>query len=118
MPIDRSELSPFDRELVRLQETTVQAVLLQEPLPGGDRPVVLPDSGLLLRDGTVLLADENLAGTVSFADTTVPVRVLSLEGIREQARTQGDVACLHFQPAEIGQGVIRLTLQARSRPRT
>jgi hypothetical protein len=113
VPSDHSESPASDVALSRLQEATVQAVLQQKRLPGGDRPIRLPDVSFLLREDTVLLADENLAGTVSFADAPVPVRILSLEAILEQARAQGDVAFLQFQPAELGEGVIKLTLQAK-----
>ena len=107
---------PSDVVLAYLQEAMVEAVLLQRNLPGGDWPVVLPDLGCLLREDRVLLADENLAETVSFSGAPVSVHVQSLDAIREQARALGQVAFLHFQPAEICESVIRITLQAKIAP--
>ena len=111
MPVVESPLP--DEELRHLQEALLKAVLSGEPLPGSDRPVRFPDLSFILRQPAVILLDENLAGSISAEELPMPVRILSLEVLLEEARTQGDTAYLQFQPAEREDDTVRLTLQAK-----
>lgn len=47
----------------------------------------------------------------------MPIRILPLEVLLDEAHARGDLVYLHFQPAEIEGRTIRLTLQARIAPR-
>lgn len=108
--------TPPDEVLGHLQETLLKAVLLREFLPGGRQPVMLPDLAFVLRQSTVFLSDENLARSVSLEGLPVSVRVLSPEALAEEARIQGDIAYLRFQPEEKEGDTVGLTLQARIVP--
>jgi hypothetical protein len=108
----RAEPSVPNETLRHLQETLLEAVLLNQRLPGGEQPVLLPDLPWVLRQSTVILIDENLAESISAERLPMPISVLPLEALKEEARTRGDVAYLRFQPAEIQGDTVRLTLQA------
>jgi hypothetical protein len=114
MPRDDSPAA--DKAVRRLQELLLTAVLLRRPLPGVDRALVLPDLDFVLREESVVVANENLAGSLSLEGLARPVRILSPDDIREEASRRGDVAYLRFEPAERAGDAIRLTLQARMAP--
>jgi hypothetical protein len=105
-----------DEVLGHLQETLLRSVLSREALPGGRRPVEMPDLSFVLRQSTVLLSNENLASSVSLEGLPVPVRVLSQEEIVEEARERGDTAYLRLQPAQEEGDAVRVTLEARIVP--
>ena len=102
-----------DEVLGRLQELLLNAILLGQKLPGIDQSVRFPDLPFLLQESTVTLIDENLANSVSAEEVLVPVRILSLEALLEEAHAQGDIAYLRFQPLEIEGDTVRLTLEAK-----
>jgi hypothetical protein len=105
-----------DEVLGHLQETLLRSVLSREALPGGTRPVEMPDLSFVLRQSTVLLSNDNLASSVSLEALPVPARVLSLEDIVKEAQERGDVAYLRFQPALEEGNAIRVTLEAKIIP--
>jgi hypothetical protein len=105
-----------DEVIGRLQEALLKAILSGQPLPGSAQPMVLPDSSFILSQPTVFLIDENLAESISLEELSLPIRIVSLEALRETARAQGNVAYLRFQPAEKENNTIRLTLEARIAP--
>jgi hypothetical protein len=102
--------------LGQLQETLLRAVLLRDFLPGGRQPVEMPDLSFVLRQPTVLLSNENLARSLSLEELPVPIRIISPEGIVEEARASGDIAYLRFHPAQEEGEVVRLILEARIVP--
>jgi len=121
--LEESSMSRFplqsvvsDEVLGQLQELLLNAILLGQELPGIDQSVRFPDLPFLLRESTVTLIDENLANSVSAEEILVPVRILSLEALLEEAHAQGDIAYLRFQPLEIEGDTVRLTLEAKVCP--
>jgi hypothetical protein len=113
-----SGMCEVKEELIgQLQETLLKALLLNQPLPGSTKPIVFPDLSLILRQSTIPLIDENLAKSICVAALAKPVRVLSLDDLLEEARAQGNLAYLRFQPAErLSFDVVRVTLQAGLAP--
>ena len=109
----RAEQAAGDEVLQGLQKTLLAAVLGRRPLPGMGRALVLPDLDFVLREESVVLADENLAGVLSPEGLPKPLRILSPEDIREEAASRGDVVYLRFQPVERDDDLVRLTLEAR-----
>lgn len=109
--------APSEEELRSLQKTLLRAVLLSEPLPGGDQPLIIPDLDLILRQPIVVLSDENLAGSLSIEESPKPIRILSQEDLLQEARLQGDLAYFHFQPPNIDGNAVRLTLEMKIAPR-
>lgn len=110
----KQESTPSDRELARLQELLLKAVLLDEPPPGGAGLPRLADLSFILRHTHVFLSEENLAGKISIEGLPKPLRVVSPEELRGLAREGGDVAYLRFQPpAGEGDGEVWLTLEGR-----
>jgi len=105
-----------DEVLGQLQELFLKAVLLGQKLPGLNQVVQFPDLPFLLQESTVNLIDENLANSVSITKITVPVRILSQEALLEEAHEEGDIAYLRFQPPEMEDSTVRLTLEARIFP--
>jgi hypothetical protein len=105
-------------EVVRhLQETLLNAVLLSQRLPGGKRQIVFPDLPFILRQPTVVLLEENLAKGISIEDLQKPIRMLSREALVQEARIQGDITYLRFQPVQREGRVVQLTLEAKIAPR-
>lgn len=102
-----------DEVLGQLQELLLKAVLLGQKLPGLNQVVQFPDLPFLLQESTVTLIDENLANSVSAEGVLVPVRILSLEALLKEAHAQGNIAYLRFQPLEIEDDTVRLTLEAK-----
>jgi hypothetical protein len=105
-----------DEVLGHLQHTLLWSVLSGEALPGGRRPVKMPDLSFVQRQSPILLLSDNLAKSVSLDTVPIPVRVLSREDIVEEARERGDIACLRFQPALEKDDTIGLTLEAKIFP--
>lgn len=105
---------PSGKTIADLQETLLKAALLNQPLPGSERPLRLSDLAFILRHPHIYLSDENLAGKISVEGLPQPLRVMTRENLEEEARQSGDVAYLHFQPAEETEdGAIRLTLEGK-----
>jgi hypothetical protein len=108
-------MSKVDDEVIgQLQEMLLRALLLNEPLPGSRRLVEFPDLSFILSQPTVIVLDENLAGSVSIEALPIPIRILSREDLLDEdaAQTQGYTAYLRFQPAKIEDNTVGLTLQA------
>jgi len=113
MPEVQLQSLPSDEVLRHLQETLLKAVLLSQRLPGGNQPIMFPDLSFILRQPNVVLVDENLVGPVSIEESPTRVRLLSRETLQQEARTQGDITYLRFQPP-VGEGnAVRLTLEAK-----
>ena len=108
--------------LQRLQSEVLVAALGGSPLPGVDRPSVLADLHLLVRqDGTVFVLDHQLApGVVSTVEGELSkglgdrkvrdVREVTLEEARQVAVDSG-VGFLRFRQPESTAGGIRLALE-------
>lgn len=104
-------------EIGELQGILLTAILSSQPLPGTDKPVNFPDLAMILAQANVTLADENLGGDVQVKGSPKAVQILSSDELREQARTGGDLTYLHFQPPEVGDDTVGLTLEGRIIPR-
>jgi hypothetical protein len=106
-----------DEVLGHLQHTILWSVLSGEALPGGRRPVKMPDLSFVLRRSPVLMSSENLAKSLSLETLPVPVRISSVEDLADKASEGEEVAYLRFQPALKEDGTIRVTLEAKIIPR-
>ena len=115
---DQSQTLPSDEVLGRLQELVLSAALAGRSLPGLDRPLRLPDVAFVLRGPAILLSNENLAGALAPEGLPLPLRILSPEVVREEARVRGDLAYLRFQPPTGGSDTVSLTLEARIAPQS
>ena len=109
----KSKSLPAGKTLARLQEMLLKAALLNEPLPGSSRPLHLPDLQFILRHPHIYLSDENLAGKISVEGLPKPLRIMSQEDLQKAARTEADVAYLHFQPPDAVEDTVRLTLEGK-----
>jgi hypothetical protein len=103
---------PAEEALRTLQEGLLQAVLLERPLAGTERPLAFPDRAFLLRQPEIPLLDENLAPGLAVAETPRPLRIVSPQVLSELA-AGGEVAYLHFHPAAVEGDDVTLTLEAR-----
>jgi len=103
-------LAPED--LAALQSRLLEAVLSSAPLEPGGSPVQFPDLAFVLGHPVVYVLDENLGGSLK-VDTPQTVRVASSEELVAAARNHGDVAYFRFQPADVGDQTVRLTLEAK-----
>lgn len=92
------------------------ALLSGQPLPGSDKPINFPDLPTVVSQPNVILADENLDEKVQVKASPKPVKILSIDEIREQARTGQDLIYLHFQPPGVGDNSVGLTLAAKIMP--
>lgn len=102
-----------DEVLAQLQHALLEAVLGRRPLPGSDRPVVLPDLQFVLGGEAVAVAEENLVSSSAAEGLDRPVRVLAPEELQAEAERQGELGFLRFQPAEADEHSVRVTLEAR-----
>ena len=115
---DQSQTLPSDEVLGRLQELVLSAALASRSLPGLDRPLRLPDIAFVLRGPAILLSNENLAGSPAPEGLPLPLRILSPEAVQEEARAQGDLAYLRFQPPMVRDDTVSLTLEGRIAPQS
>lgn len=92
------------------------ALFSGQPLPGSNTPLNLPDLPTVVSQPNVILADENLDQKVQVKGSPKPVKVLSLDEIREQASAGQDLIYLHFQPPDVGDNSVGLTLAAKIMP--
>lgn len=99
--------------LRHLQKTLLKVVLLSQGLTGGNQIIKFPDLSFIQRQSTVILIDENLAHPFSIEELPTPIRILSREVILQEARKQGDIVYLRFQPTEREGNAVRLTLEAK-----
>jgi len=99
-----------DRDVRELQETLLKSVLTGEPLPGSVGSVNLPDLSFITRQPQVLLSDANISGPLKVPGLNKPLRTVSVDALRERSRTEGDLAYLQFEPPEIDDDSVRLTL--------
>lgn len=113
----QSKSSPSDEVIRDLQEMLLKAVLLVQRLPGCNQPIIFPDLSFILNQPTIVLINENLAGTVSIEESPKPVCILSQEALLQEASTQGDINYLRFQTPIVEDNAVRLTLEAKIAPR-
>ena len=92
------------------------ALLSGQPLPGSDTPMNFPDLPTVVSQPNVIIADENLDQKVEVKASPKPVKILSIDEIREQARTGQNLIYLHFQAPEVGENSVGLTLSAKIMP--
>jgi hypothetical protein len=104
---------PSKKVLLQLQETLLKAVLLGQSLPGATRPIRFPDLSFLVRQPTIFLVDKNLSGPISLAESSQPIRILTLAALSQECQKYGDITYLQFQPPEVMDETVRLTLEAR-----
>ncbi len=113
----KSRSLPTTDEVRQLQELLLTAVLSGHPLPGGTQPIQLPDLSFVLNQPRIIVVDENLAGPISIESTPKPVEILSREVVEAPARTLADIAYLRFQPPQLADRTVHLTLEAKIAPR-
>ena len=99
--------------ILKLQESLVKAVLLGQPLPGYDQPIKLPDMEFVTRGPFIYLIDTNLAGVFDLQGLPKPLKIVSLETLREETQQRGEVTYLQFHVNEASESVIELRLEAR-----
>lgn len=116
-PKKKGQSRPSKEEIGELQEILLTAILSSQPLPGADKPINFPDLAMIVNQPNIILADENLVRSVQIKASPKPVQILSSDEMREQARTHGDLTYLHFQPPEVGDNSVGLTLEGRIMPR-
>ncbi len=108
---------PTNDEIRQLQELLLAAVLAGHALPGGTRPVQFPDLSFVTNQPRIIVVDENLAGPISIASAPKPVEILSREAFEAPASRLADVAYLRFQPPQLEESTVQLTLEAKIAPR-
>jgi hypothetical protein len=101
---------PSEEALRELQEGLLQAVLLERPLPGMQRPLAFPDRAFLVRQPEIPVVDENLAPGVAVGET--PLRIVSSQALSELS-ARAEVAYLRFLPVAVEGDNVTLTLEAR-----
>ena len=99
--------------LLQLQETLLKAVLLSKPLPGHTQPIRFPDLSFVMRQSIIFLVDANLSGPILIEETPRPIRILSIETLLQESQEHGNITYLQFQPPEVIDDKVRLTLEAR-----
>ncbi len=99
--------------LLQLQEMLLKAVLLGQSLPGHTQPIRFPDLSFILRQPIIFLLDTNLSGPIFIREFPSPIRILSVEALLQESQTHGDITYLQFQPPEVTDDAVRLTLEAR-----
>jgi hypothetical protein len=104
---------PSAKTIAQLQAKLLKAALLRQPLPGSSQPVQLSDLQFIFRHPKIYLLDENLAGKISVEGLPKPLEVIKKEGLQKLAEKEGDVAYLRFQPPEVGDDTVRLTLEGK-----
>lgn len=103
-----------ETEFVReAQEALLAATLLGRPLPGSDRPLTLPDIEFVHKQPSFILVDENLAPGIKLEGLPKPLEILPADELHAKAHREGDLTYIRFQPAEVGDDLIRLTLELR-----
>jgi hypothetical protein len=102
-----------DEALAHLQRRLLEAILLDRPLPGGERAPAFGDRRFLVERPTIAVLDENLARSLTFEGLPRPVRVLDSARLIEEARESGDMPYLRFSQPEKVDGTVRLGLDAR-----
>ena len=114
-PKTKKESGP-KAEIGKLQGMLLTALFSGQPLPGANTPMNFPDLPTVVSQPNVILADENLDQKVQVKGSPKPVKILSLAEIRAQARAGQDLIYLHFQPANVGDDSVGLTLAAKIMP--
>jgi hypothetical protein len=104
---------PPNKDLSQLQEMLLKAVLLGHPLPGHTPPIKFPDLSFIVRQPTIFLLDTNLSGPVLIEESLKPIRILSIKALLQESQKHGDITYLQFQPPEVMDDAVRLTLEAR-----
>jgi hypothetical protein len=98
------------RDLRQLQQMVLRSALAGEPLPGTGEAIRLPDLQFVTRDGKVLLSDKDLSGRPSVSGAGTPLRIISSSTIAREAKSAGDLAYLRFQPAQVDDDGVSVTL--------
>lgn len=105
-----------DEAVRALQEALVRSVLLRQPLPGTDQPVLFPDLAFLEQAPELLFAAENVPVPLDVSDLGRPVVTLPEDDIRASAGERGDLAYVHFTPVEEEGGRVLVGMEARLAP--
>ena len=101
------------KELGKLQETVLKAVLLGEKLPGSEQTARLPDKAFILRHPNVYVSDENLAGQFSLEGLSKPIRIVSTKTLQREAQDKTEIAYLKFSAPEVKGDAVALTLEGK-----
>ena len=109
---------PTTDEVRQLQELLLTAVLSGHPLPGGTRPIQLPDLSFVLNHLRIFVEDENLAGPILIESLPKPVVILSREAFEAPTGNLANIAYLRFQSPQLEDRTVHLTLEAKIAPRT
>ena len=94
--------------ILQLQEMMLRAVLLGQPLPGANQPLRLPDLEFVTRHPYIYLLDPVLLN-----DSPKPLRIVSLETLRQEAQEMGNIVYLQFHVGEVSDSSVNLRLEAR-----
>jgi hypothetical protein len=111
MPPNRRNTTLADRVIAHLQQLLLEAVLTGKPLPGADQPIRLPDLTFNLHQQVLIVLADNLAGTLSIESSPKPIHILSRDSFVERARSHGPLTALHFQPTQVEDNDIGLTVE-------
>lgn len=104
---------PSDSEVLHLQEMLLEAVVLGKALPGQSQPIRFPDLSFVMRQIVVFLSNENLSGQMLLRELQKPIRILPVDAIFQEAHNSGDITYLQFQPPEVMNDAVHLTLEAK-----
>lgn len=107
------KIIPSSKELLSLQELIVKAILLGQPLPGRTQPIRFPDLSFIVSQQSIFLVDENLFGQISLDKSPRPIRIISVEDLRQESQYRGDIAYLRFQPPEVSDDEVQMTIEAK-----
>jgi hypothetical protein len=112
----KSQLGVSSEVVGYLQKIMLNAVIGRSNLPGGDKPVMLPDMEFLLHQFTIIVADENLADPIGIKKSQNHFNILSQDAIQKEASGKIDITFLRFQPPKRVNNSIQLTLELKMAP--
>lgn len=113
MPQQQSGKMPTKDSVGYLQAEMIRALLMQGTLPGGVHQLQFPDLGLLLREETILVANDNLVTPLSIGDLPRPVRIVTANELAEWVRQAGDLPYLRFLAPTGDENSVTITLEIK-----
>jgi hypothetical protein len=111
--MDGAKAMASNEVLLKLQESMVKAVLLGQSLPGHDQPIKLPDLEFVTRQQFIYLVDTGLATGFALQGLPKPLKIVSVDTLRQEAQQSGEIAYLQFHVNEATESAIDLRLEAR-----
>lgn len=101
------------REIARLKEQVLYAVLNNQTFPGTNNRLAFPDLPFVLTQPAIYLVDNEIKNSINIEKINRQVQVVSEDFLKKQHTGSGKIIYFQFQTTESGKDNLWLSLDAK-----